>query len=268
MVKEYWRQVHRRAFADAAHELHIESRGRLVIALISALAAVVALFFWGSADASRDEMIARAGLASVVILLFPFVYLWKFLGAPARMAEESDMAHEKRLSALETEIASIRADLEPRMIFRDKIDYVIVAETTPPLAYESARITIHNAGGTILEKCLVKVESVWDDTGWRQDIHQAIPTEMRHIDGRMGRFTLGAGESKKLVFTNRPFTYQKTEDNYIPCEQAQIMLPREKTMYVGLVAIAELGQPSRATFKVFVDEWYKIHIDMIEPKTA
>jgi hypothetical protein len=65
MVRDYWRYIHTLALAEAAHAVQLESRARLVTAAIAVIVALGCLAFWGSADASRDELIVRAAIAGV-----------------------------------------------------------------------------------------------------------------------------------------------------------------------------------------------------------
>lgn len=88
MVKEYWRTVHRQAFAESAQLLGLDSRMRIMIGAIVVVVILGCLAFWGSADASRDEAIVRLAIAGTVIGLFPFVYLWKLVQIPARLHTE------------------------------------------------------------------------------------------------------------------------------------------------------------------------------------
>jgi hypothetical protein len=85
MVRDYWRYIHTLALSEAAHALELESRARIVIAAIAVLVALGGLAFWGSADASRDELIVRVAIGGVVIGLFPFIYLWKMIQIPAKI---------------------------------------------------------------------------------------------------------------------------------------------------------------------------------------
>jgi hypothetical protein len=88
MVRDYWRYIHTLALAEAARTLELESRARLVTAAIAVAVALGCLAFWGSADASRDELIVRAAIGGVVVGLFPFIYLWKLVQVPAKVDAE------------------------------------------------------------------------------------------------------------------------------------------------------------------------------------
>lgn len=48
------------------------------------------LAFLGSADASRDELIARVAIGAAVIGLFPFIYAWKLVQIPAKLDAETN----------------------------------------------------------------------------------------------------------------------------------------------------------------------------------
>jgi hypothetical protein len=136
MSKDYWRRVHKRALADTIKALRLDSREQLVIKVIVIIAALACLALWGSADASRDELIARAAIAGILVLLFPFVYIWKFLGAPARLEAENKASH----------LASID-DLNIRM---DRISERLDAMPDPELLLvgerERVSLVIRNSG--------------------------------------------------------------------------------------------------------------------------
>src|SRR5262245_7488049 len=88
MIRAYWCIVHRRAFAETAKALGLESRTRIVMGTLIVVVILLCLAFWGSSDASRDEAIVRLAIAGIVICLFPFV-AWKLVSTPARMHEEA-----------------------------------------------------------------------------------------------------------------------------------------------------------------------------------
>jgi hypothetical protein len=110
MVGDYWRRVHRRAFASAAERIGLTTWERVVLNVLLVAGAIAALLFWGSADASRDELIVRIAFVTLIILVFPLFYLREFMIAPAKMeAEARDLAAliEKQLRG---EIGSLEAD--------------------------------------------------------------------------------------------------------------------------------------------------------------
>lgn len=87
MVRDYWRAIHRKAFAETGVLLKLDSRAHVMIGCVGLIAILGCLAFWGSADASRDEAITRLAIAGAVIGLFPFIYLWKLVEVPARLHE-------------------------------------------------------------------------------------------------------------------------------------------------------------------------------------
>ena len=70
--------------------LGLESRARIVTGGIAVLVALGCLTFWGSSDASRDELIARVAIGAAIIGLFPFVYTWKLIEVPAKLDAETN----------------------------------------------------------------------------------------------------------------------------------------------------------------------------------
>jgi hypothetical protein len=100
MVRAYWCIVHRRAFAETAKALGLESRARIMMGALIVVVILLCLAFWGSSDASRDEAIVRLAIAGTVIGLFPFVYAWKLVSTPARMHEEAMQGAVQKLQSL------------------------------------------------------------------------------------------------------------------------------------------------------------------------
>ncbi|MEX0851951.1 MAG: hypothetical protein WD036_01505 [Bauldia sp.] len=90
MVRNYWGRVVRRAFVEGATTLGINSRERIVIYLGVAAIAVAGLLFWGSADAAHDELVVRFSIVAGIVLILPFVFLWKLVSVPAKIDGERD----------------------------------------------------------------------------------------------------------------------------------------------------------------------------------
>ncbi|HEX8168652.1 MAG TPA: hypothetical protein VF601_23060 [Beijerinckiaceae bacterium] len=112
LVRDYWRHIHRLAFAEAADTLGLESRARIATGAIAVLVALGCLAFWGSADASRDELIARVAIGGVIVALFPFIYAWKLIQVPAKLDAETNP--EGRSSSAVFEFGNIQNELAVR----------------------------------------------------------------------------------------------------------------------------------------------------------
>ena len=82
MVREYWRRVHKRAFADTLGLLGLGSGGQIVLKGAIGVGAVIALLFFGSSDAARDEFVVRLFFAGLIVFAIPLVYAWSFVAAP------------------------------------------------------------------------------------------------------------------------------------------------------------------------------------------
>jgi hypothetical protein len=87
-MASYWKSVRHRAALEAATLLRIESRGRFLMAVALGLTVILALFFWGSGDAARDELVFRGAGVAFVVFLFPIVWLWKLITVPEAMNGE------------------------------------------------------------------------------------------------------------------------------------------------------------------------------------
>jgi len=115
--RAYWRRVHRRAFADATRTLGLESRAQVVIKSIATIAIILALLFWGSEDASIDEIIVRVAIVSCFLISLLGVYAWNFVGVPSQMEREAQSTiNELREHIVELEedpAAALEFDFRP-----------------------------------------------------------------------------------------------------------------------------------------------------------
>lgn len=136
----YWRRVHGRAVHDARGTLGIESRERAVLVIITAAVSVVVIWTLGGSDAALGEILAKTGATAAILLAFPFVYVWKFLTAPAKLQREAEEALDRlkseadaqRKSGLRLRIASAQSD--PNAPSEFYIDYVLSNEGIPSIA--------------------------------------------------------------------------------------------------------------------------------------
>jgi hypothetical protein len=89
---------------ETAKLLHLDSLEQVVTKGLVALAIVLALAFWGSGDATHDEIIARTAGIALVALLFPIVYLYKWYSVPASMANEEAARYDELRMAVEPNV--------------------------------------------------------------------------------------------------------------------------------------------------------------------
>lgn len=112
MIRDYWRAVHRRAFAETAKLLHLDSRAHVMIGAVVVIVVIGCLAFWGSADASRDEAITRIAVAFALVGLFPFIYVWKLIQVPAKL--DAEINPQGRSSSDDFEFGSVQNELVVR----------------------------------------------------------------------------------------------------------------------------------------------------------
>jgi hypothetical protein len=118
MHQQYWRKAHGRAFEAATHTLGLESRSRVVIAVLLTVIALAAIWFLGGTpghEVAMHEIILRVALTGAVILAFPFVYGFHLCRAPPRMAAETD----EELERLKGELHAATAGKASPEITRD-----------------------------------------------------------------------------------------------------------------------------------------------------
>lgn len=256
MVKAYWSQIGLRALSDAAKFLHIDSTCNLLIALVGALGAILALYFWGSHDAATDELVARSAVAGLIILLFPLVYVWKFVTAPARIKCEQD----QHILDLKTNVELLKDSMKPRLVFGE-IKEVIRYDPESQTSFDRTIIDIINTGNEMFRECAVFVERVVFDDGSLVEPRSQLRTEARHEDGVVGRFKLSPNISKSIVLIEKadgdvrnPGVYQLYLENYT------LPLHRGKAGIIEIAAGAEIGQPAKLVLRFAVDEKYTLTV--------
>lgn len=148
MVINYWRRVHRRALSDARHALLLESKERVVIAIILAVIGLALIWLFGAHEAALHELIVRLALTSAILLAFPFVYIWKFITAPAALDHEST-----------TKLASATADIPRITILDASFDQngptefymdIRIVNPEPPTTFNNWNLSIEGATKSLL----------------------------------------------------------------------------------------------------------------------
>jgi len=103
VVKQYWKGIVRRAFNDSLIALHYTLL-RVILGLLLTVAVLVSLKTFGSADAWKDETIAKVTPWVLFLITFPLVFLWNLFSAPARVYGEQI-----------SEIGTLKAALAPTL---------------------------------------------------------------------------------------------------------------------------------------------------------
>lgn len=99
-MREYWIRVASEAARRTLAALGLVSWEQIVIKGLIAIAIILALIFFGSTDASRDEMVVRVAIIAIIVLLFPIIFVWNLVGLPPeldRQGRDKIGALDKRL---------------------------------------------------------------------------------------------------------------------------------------------------------------------------
>jgi hypothetical protein len=88
MVADYWRMISGYAWKDTVEILHLNSVVGSMAWLVGSLIVLAGLFFYGSADSSRDELLTRIFLAFATVSLIPFVFAYKMIRVPAEVNKD------------------------------------------------------------------------------------------------------------------------------------------------------------------------------------
>lgn len=142
----YWGEISKRSAFAAAESVGFDTRDRIMIKALAAIAILFALAFWGSEDASRDEVVARLALAAIVIFIFPLLYLWNLVRVPPKLHNEK-VAQIGEAQAATERIAADNADLRNKLDeltrpnFSLEIQNAIIGDLIQPL--NSSRILLY-----------------------------------------------------------------------------------------------------------------------------
>lgn len=88
MASGYWARVTKRAWADTLHALGLETTDKVVVRLLTAIVSVAAVWLVLGSTATGLSIVARAFAALSVLLIFPAIFVWKFITAPSKMDAE------------------------------------------------------------------------------------------------------------------------------------------------------------------------------------
>jgi hypothetical protein len=89
MTEKYWfGSVHRKAWQETRELLRIETRARLMMGIVTVGMALAVVWLMGEQETARSEILVRVALSAVILLAFPFVYVWEFIRAPSKLHYE------------------------------------------------------------------------------------------------------------------------------------------------------------------------------------
>jgi hypothetical protein len=82
----FWREMSARAWGEAAKAVNLESRERVIVALLIQAVIAAGIFIWGTDP--EAGMLVRALTAAAPFLLFPLLFVWKWICLPPALAEQ------------------------------------------------------------------------------------------------------------------------------------------------------------------------------------
>lgn len=230
MVKAYWRLIAARAFKEACNAAGLTTRGGVMIASAVVLAMVLTLGFLGSADAQRDEIIARGGAIAFIVLFVLALFAWKFVTTPAVVyGEQGEAIHALQLRLKPRLSLSLPPDAAT--ILRAGITHVAISGNRQSIIKHIPvvlRITCTNESDVRVQECqasLVDVRQVEEDgrlldAGFRESVALTWSRDLKQqefettLQPRISKaiYVLEFTESKDLVLHRSleiPFEYHQ-----------------------------------------------------------
>lgn len=159
--------------------------------ILIAIAIMAALLFWGSDDASRDEMVVRGAIIAFVGLAFPLTYVWKFICEPAQMDARTREDYQNEIVQLKERLAHL--ENKPRQ--REK---KFIEKTKREIADKTSEIR---------EFVLFKN---WNEDSIREAFHGASPL-INRISYHDPEFSRIWEEFRKSVDTYAAFVLKRAE---------------------------------------------------------
>jgi hypothetical protein len=86
MVRAYWRRVHHHAWEEVLHALSLDTLDRAVFRIVGSVIGV-ALVWLATKNGTKADLEFRILGTTAILALFPVVYAWKFVVAPAKIDE-------------------------------------------------------------------------------------------------------------------------------------------------------------------------------------
>jgi hypothetical protein len=165
----YWKEVARRAWQEAAKVARMET---VVLLLVGQ--AIVGLILWvvlGQAGL-QSNLWTRAATSALPFLIFPIVFIWKFLLVPPILAQEQN----DRLENAVKETNGLRERLSPRLhcVF-DPTDSICIIEPTQRLLWKMFTMRVTADGVGKVSSCTAKLTSITKPDGEVVQLEVNVP---------------------------------------------------------------------------------------------
>jgi len=155
MRRSYWSEVHHRAIREAMHALSLDEGARGVITIIVAVTAIGVIWITGNPGEAGGELLIRIAVTATIMLLFPFIYFWRFVTIPPRLHEEG----ATQVQSLENKLAEITAP-RIRVLLVPPENGVHSYPCTDGSLSRYVQFTVTPAADTPLVDCEARLESV------------------------------------------------------------------------------------------------------------
>lgn len=120
-----------RAWREAARSAGVESAERVIVALLIQFIIAAGLFIW--ATDPQDGLLVRGLTAAAPFLLFPALFVWKWISFPPRLATELDALNSDALARIAAARAELPATLKPFNLYIWKDDVAVARVMGPQL---------------------------------------------------------------------------------------------------------------------------------------
>jgi hypothetical protein len=107
-MQNSWKNRWKLALKNSRAALGLGSTGAIMLRALTVVAIIGGLLFFGSEDASRDEIIGRMSLAILTALLFPVVLVWNLASSPYHIEKRNNRILGRKNTKLKKDISELK----------------------------------------------------------------------------------------------------------------------------------------------------------------
>lgn len=170
MHREYWRAVAARAIRETREALRIETRDRVVLAILSVMIAFLLLGVYGTEGAAFDYSLEKLGVAALILSLFPIFFVYKLVAVPAKQDAEKQTAIDNLKDQLKPQISIDYKDDRDFCVFTPIGDPLSAAEINDYFSNDAnvgkgrvayyIRVRVTNTGTELVRNCQTYITQI------------------------------------------------------------------------------------------------------------
>ena len=110
----YWKDVHTRAVREARSTLRIETGAQMALLIVFTILTISLIWSFGGSGNAWDETVTKISATLATFLIFPLLYLVKFISVPNHLRTEMLRQHEVSIKSLNSRIQGLEDEITAR----------------------------------------------------------------------------------------------------------------------------------------------------------